>query len=155
MTAGRPRARPDRRPCGRGPRGCRSAPAPSRAAASTRAVLLPVESVLRDVALYRARNEEADRSIGCDASADGGGRDIEAGDALQAQHVPRLVKERLTARIVPEGFASRKWNVLDGELLGPGWARHDDDVAQREERRVLPPGLEVAEGVESHDERDP
>src|SRR5207248_2941998 len=105
-------ARAARRAGRRCTRGCGRAPAPSRAAASTRAVLLPVEPVLGDVALYRTRNEEADRSMGCDASADGGGRDIEAGDALKAQHVPRLVKERLTAGIVPEGLPSRKGNIL-------------------------------------------
>ena len=71
-----------------------------------------------DVRLDRRRHEEADGAAGCDAGADGCRRDVEGCDALQAQHVPRRVAERLTTRIVTEGRFCGNGDVLDREPRG-------------------------------------
>src|SRR5437879_12239169 len=107
--------------------------------------------MLGDVALYRARNEKTDRATGCDAGADGGGRDVEAGDALKAQHVPRLVNEPVTVRIVPKGLPSRKRKILGGEIGGRR-PRHHGDVAQGKECRMVLSGLEVEERKDAEGE---
>src|SRR5206468_10933566 len=122
---------------------------------STPNVPLTVEPALDDVRLDRRWHEETNRPARSDVGADGGGRDVEGGDALEGQHVPRRVRERLTDGIVPKRLPSRKGKLRERELGGAGWTRHDDHVAHGEYLRVILPGMELLEAGEAEDETEP
>src|SRR5262249_46284362 len=143
------------RPCAPGRRACPLVPAANLRDRSTPSVPLTVEPALDDVRLDGRWHQETDRPAGSDVGADGGRRDVEGRNALEGQHVPRRVRERLTDRIVPKRLPSRKWNLREREPIGAGWTGRDDDGADAEYLRVILPGMELLEGVEPEDEDQP
>ena len=69
---------------------------------------------------------------------------------------PDAWRNRPTARIIMKGLACRNAQIVERQRRPASGGRViDDDVAEREDGRVLAPGVELVEGVASEDEDDP
>src|SRR4030095_12215260 len=108
----------------------------------------------RDVGLRGGRHEKPNRATGGDEGPDGAGRDVEGGDALQAHSASRRVADRPTGSTMPKGAPPRKAQSVERQVPRPGWPCHHDDVTEREDGLRLAPGMELVEGVATHDEDD-
>ena len=68
--------------------------------------------------------------------------------------MPRHVTESRTTAIIVEGIPCRNGKIVECERPGMRRTRDDDDIAEREDRRVLAPGVELGEGVPAEREHD-
>src|SRR5262249_10109102 len=118
-------------------------------------VLLTIEPVCGDVGLDGRRHEKTYRATGGEAGANRSRCDVEGRDALQLQHVPRPMAERLTGRIVTGGILSRNGDLRDVERIIRRRTCYDHHIAERKDTFGFSPGVEIAEGVAAEDEHEP
>src|SRR5262249_61612509 len=97
----------------RGRRACTRARGPSWRVASGGRALRPVQPVLGDVRLDGGWNEEPDGTPGGDEGPNGGGRDVETGDALQAHSASPRVADRPTGGLITKARGPRNAQIVN------------------------------------------